>query len=172
MEARKNWKGGLREEMGNRVRHGSLGCIDELWKRKREDTEAEGEENFNRSKKTIRTPEGEKKEGRKDGQSGEVREEEKWRRWKEEIEESMKEIMRGGIKEWKEEMGRWKEEMKGEWEKISKDLREGRKEREELKEQVKVIEKRIEDLERREISGGERGELEANVEKKESRTGR
>jgi len=144
MEVRKNWRGSLRKEMGNRVRHGSLGCIDELWKRKREESEVEGEEGFNKSKKTIRMPEGEKIEGGKDGQREKVWEEEKWRRWKEEIEESMKDIMRGGIKEWKEEMGRWKEEMKGEWEKISKEIREGKKEREELKEQVKVIERRIE----------------------------
>jgi len=68
MEVRKNWKGG---EMGNRVRHGSLGSIEELWKRKREESEGEGEEGFNKSKKTIRTPEGEKKKGRKDRQEGE-----------------------------------------------------------------------------------------------------
>jgi len=75
MEARKNWKGGLREETGNRVRHGSVGSIDELWKRKRVEMEEEGEEGFNKSKITIRSPEKEKIEGGKDRLRGEVEEE-------------------------------------------------------------------------------------------------
>jgi len=83
------------------------------------------------------------------------------------MEESMKEIIRDGLKEWKEEMSRWKEEMKGEWEKIRKDLSEGRKEREKLKEQVKVIERRVGDLENRDIRGGVRGEVEVEGEKGE-----
>jgi len=62
MGERKNWTDSLREEKKGRVRHGSLGNI-ELWKKKRE--ESEGEDCFNKSKKTVRTPEKDKLEGGK-----------------------------------------------------------------------------------------------------------
>jgi len=53
----------LRKEKRGRVRHGSLSNIEELWKKKRE--ESEEEKCFNRTKETIRTPEKEKmKEGK------------------------------------------------------------------------------------------------------------
>jgi len=64
-------------------------------------------------------------------------------------------------------MNRWKEEIKEEWEKIRKDLSDGRKEREELKEQVKVIERKIVDLESSDIREGGRGVLEVEGEKGE-----
>jgi len=43
------------------VRGGSIGCIEELWKRKREEEEQE-REGFSKSKKTIRSPRGERED--------------------------------------------------------------------------------------------------------------
>jgi len=49
MEKKKNWTDNIRVAKKGRVRHGSVGNIEELWKRKRE--EFEGDDCFNKSKK-------------------------------------------------------------------------------------------------------------------------
>jgi len=58
---RRIWTEGLREAKRGRVRHGSLGNIEDLWKRKKEETKRE--ECFNKSKKNHNT--GKEENGRK-----------------------------------------------------------------------------------------------------------
>jgi len=71
------------------VRGGSIGCIEELWKRKREEEEREG---FSKSNKTIRLPKDEK-EDKSGAEERRGKEEGGWMEWKEEMEKMMKGII-------------------------------------------------------------------------------
>jgi len=80
--------GGLKE---SRARGGSMGCIEDLWKRKREEGEEE-KEGFVKSRKTLRSPVGGKEDGRGEEERGKM-EEEKWAlSWRGEMEKIMKEV--------------------------------------------------------------------------------
>jgi len=124
--------GGLKE---GRARGGSMGCIEDLWKRKREEGEEE-KEGFVKNRKTeitggreggwegrggerkkgggemdikLERGNGEDDEGSRGDMHGEVGEELKTVR--EEVKEGREEI-REALKEIKEREGRWKEERK------------------------------------------------------------
>jgi gas vesicle protein len=134
-----------------RMRGGSVGSLEEMWKRKRE----EGEERdiFIKSKKTPRSPGGRGVGGEEVVAWREVREEGgEIRKWREEMEEMMREVMKMGIREWKEEMSRMKEEMKDGIEEIRKEMRASREreerwreEREEMKGRIKGLVGRVEE---------------------------
>jgi len=166
---------------GTRERTLSVGGIEEVMKRKREDG-VEGnrrmmEEIFQRSKKTPRSP------GR--GESSEGGLEEMMRKWREEVGEVMEEI-KGG-KGWREEFKQLKEELKegfreqGRWLReelvaLRKDFKEQEKkweeEREEMRKNIRELNDRMEVLmkeregERKRVGKGEgkgREELENKV---------
>jgi len=91
MEGRKKFTTIVRSNRISRARGRSVGCIDELWKRKREEKE---EKIFNKNKKTSRSL-GEKEEEMNDGTTGMKNEgEETGKYWKEEMEETLKRIER------------------------------------------------------------------------------
>jgi len=71
MDKRRELMGGPKE---GRARGGSMGCIEDLWKRKREEEGGE-KEGFVKSRKTLRSPKGGKVDGggggkRKKGRRG------------------------------------------------------------------------------------------------------
>jgi len=153
---------------GTKERTLSMGNIDEMMKRKREDGE-EGnrrmmEEIFQKSKKTPRSPgKGETMEGGMEGMM---------KKWREEIREEMEEIK--GTKGWRDEFRQMKEEFKegfreqGRWlreelESLRKDFREQKEkwegEREEMRKNIRELEDRMEVLmKEREDKGKREGE--------------
>lgn len=88
---------GLRRMKEGRERCVSLGSLEEMWKRKREESEEQG---FNKSKKTPRSPsEAKREEGRKEG--GMMREYEGMMgKWRKEMEEVIRGVMRVELREW------------------------------------------------------------------------
>lgn len=115
MEGKKGIAENLKEARKVREKCGSYGSIEEMWKRKREESmkEEKGENGgiFNKSRKTQRSPEMGK--NREEGATGETKKgEEELGKWKKEMEGVMKEVMRMGLKEWKDEMKLMKEEMR------------------------------------------------------------
>ncbi|KAL6419328.1 hypothetical protein ACFW04_013912 [Cataglyphis niger] len=149
-----------------RERRGSYGNIEELMKRKREESElGKREEEALRSKKKSSI--GKDAElGRVEGE-GEIFHMRK--NWKSEVEKIMNEMVRGLKGWWREEMRNMKEEVKEriregvseEIEKVRKEFRESEKrwmeEREELKRRVKGLEEKMERL-----GNGDFGEKEEN----------
>lgn len=85
------------KEKGVRDRSGSMGTLEDMWKRRSEERgEGEGEEAFRSSKKILRSPDVEKSTG-------------------EGLEDVMRRVLREeleGIREKIKEVGRWKEEFK------------------------------------------------------------
>jgi len=150
----------MRERGKGRVRGGSIGCIEELWKRKSEEEEEE-RKGFSKSKKTIRSPRNEKED--KSRRSGKERG--RWMmEWKEEMEKMIKGIMETCLEKWGEELKKVKEEreMGEEREEIREVMKEinereerWKEDREEVKRQMKGLEMRMEKLEKREEIGGE-----------------
>jgi len=150
-------------EKGERNRSASEGNIEDflLKKRKRvmrgEEEEKEEEGAFNKSRKTQRSPSGQKDTR---AEEGEVRDEGKG--WKEEMRDMMMRVMVGmkDIKEIKEQGRSMKEEMEG----LRRDMRENekrwREEKEKLEECIRELKRRV-------------GEMEVSLkkEKKEEREG-
>lgn len=105
---------GLRRMKEGRERCVSLGSLEEMWKRKRKESEEQG---FNQSKKTPRSPsEAKKEEGRKEGGI----------MGRKEMEEVIRGVMRMELREWKEEMRKMKEEVRVGWEEVKREMREAR----------------------------------------------
>jgi len=97
MERRKKFTTVVRSNRIDRARGGSVSCMDEFWKSKREEEE---EKIFNKSKKTSRSF-GKKGEEKNNGTARMKNEgEETGKYWKEEMEETLKE----GKKEMKRKM--------------------------------------------------------------------
>lgn len=105
-----------------RERRGSEGNVEEWLKRKREEGEGNGEGMFCKNRKTTGSPDGKEERG------------EELTRWREEIEM----VMREGMKSWIEEMRKEFREMEGRW----------REEREELRDYIQGLEKRVAELEK------------------------
>ncbi|XP_067208522.1 golgin subfamily A member 6-like protein 22 [Linepithema humile] len=101
-----------------------------------------------------------KKEEKKEGEQREIEKgEEEIRKWKGEMEGVMKEVMRIGLEDWKEEMRQMKEEMKEGIKDIKREMKEFRErekgwkeERKEMKKQIRGLERRIKEME----GGGEK----------------
>lgn len=107
---------GLRRMKEGRERCVSLGSLEEMWKRKRKESEEQG---FNKSKKTPRSPsEAKREEGRKEGGI--------MGKWRKEMEEVIRGVMRMELREWKEEMRKMKEEVRVGWEEVKREMREAR----------------------------------------------
>lgn len=108
------------EEKKVRVRSGSMGVLEEMWKRKRErkggGADEEGKEIFRESKKTPRSPV-EAKNMDTGGESGE---------WRQEMREIMKDL--------KEDVIRWKDERRKQNNTASREMEEMQKELKELRE--------------------------------------
>lgn len=137
----------LFEGRKGKERRDSIGCIEEMWKRKREELEKskEGEEEvFKRSKKTERSPVKEA-ERRKEGL-------ENWMREMGGKFQSMMEEVREGFKK-QEKMTEMMEEMRREqkrqWSEWEKDRREMKEDLENLRSRIEIIEQKLIQEERR-----------------------
>jgi len=124
MERKQDSMTGARGGRKEKERSMSFGNIEEMWKRKREETEevrVEGEV-FGRSKKTPRSPEGggKKKQKTCDKEKEWV---EEMRRWRREMERAMKEVVVKEMNDWKEEFRQIKNELKGGLEELRKKMR-------------------------------------------------
>jgi len=179
MDKKRELLGGLKE---GRARGGSMGCIEDLWKRKREEGEEE-KEVFIKSRKTLRSPEGGKEDGRGEEERRKREEEKGILNWKGEMEKMMKVVVETCMGKWGEELKKVREEVREgreETREVLKELKEReerwKEDREEVRRQMKELEVRIEKLEvGREVEGeekkgkGEGGEIERRMKEIERR---
>ncbi|RLU19487.1 hypothetical protein DMN91_008044 [Ooceraea biroi] len=145
------------------VRRASFGSVEEMWKRKREDTLEGlegGKEGIFRESKTPRSPGG--KEG--EAERTKVGYEGGWREGLKELFNELREEIRGDLRKIEEEVkGEIREQgkkMREEVEELRKELKEqeetGRKERQEMKSRIDKLEKDVKELKIENV--GEKGE--------------
>jgi len=129
MEGKLGRKDEIKEAMKNRVRCGSVGSIEEMWKKKREQWgEGSRREKFlNKIKnKTPRLPERKRQEREKKGKGMMRDEEDPTRKWREEMEGIMREVRMLGLEKWKKKIGQMREERREGMEELRKEVRDKR----------------------------------------------
>lgn len=152
-------------EVGGRVRRGSEGNLEDLWKRKREALgEGGGEEQwmFKAGKKVQRSPQ-ESPKGRHEREEGSERREERGgEEWREELRKvgrEMNEGFKSAVEEMKEIMKGMKKALLGEIEGMRKEIgglkKEMREKQEEWRKEKEGLEERVKGMEERMGSMGE-----------------
>jgi len=146
---------------GLKERRGSMGSVEEMLKRKREDTKedsrVEGEDIFKKSNKTCRSELiGDKVEGSLESMMA---------MWRKELEELLR-----GMKEVKEEIREQGGELRKEMEEMRREFREQERrwaeERGEMGRWIKSLEEKVEALKKKKLDTGKRGEEGEEIEKR------